>query len=331
MTTISPVVLALTVGLAFVVSLAAPLIWIPILRGLGAVDIPNARSSHLTPTVRGAGVAVATALVVATFLILILMPDERIVVSIFSASVLASLIGLVEDTRGLSIQWRLVIQLALSLVTAVVICKLTAQPVLLAIAFAVIISGYVNATNFMDGIDGISAFHGLVCGMYFAVAGAVTGHGWLTMSGAVLAAVHGGFLPWNLSSPRVFLGDCGSYLLGSMIVVTAVAASSIAPVLVCVAPAVPYLADTSMTIMRRIVRRERVCQPHRQHVYQRLVGLGFTHIASATVVALVSLVCGCAALLTKGGPAGWLACALLAVGYLSLPGLALSRRQVVNS
>jgi UDP-N-acetylmuramyl pentapeptide phosphotransferase/UDP-N-acetylglucosamine-1-phosphate transferase len=161
-------------------------------------------------------------------------------------------------------------------------------------------AAYINAANFMDGVDGISALHGLVSGVHFGVVGWLIHEPWLSGLGALVALVFTAFAPWNLSRARVFLGDVGSYLLGGLLAGCAVAAYFAgAGVLLAVAPLLPYLADTFTTLVRRAWRRERIFEAHRSHVYQELTGLGLSHLASASVVALASATCSAVAFFTR--------------------------------
>ena len=144
------------------------------------------------------------------------------------------------------------------------------------------IAAYINIANFMDGINGISSFHGILAGAAYAVAGVLAGQPWLTAGGAVLAMAFLGFLPWNLSRGSVFLGDVGSYLLGASVAALAVAGFlSGVYVEYVLSPILVYLADTGYTLLRRIKAGERWYASHREHVYQRLTDVGFSHLQSA--------------------------------------------------
>lgn len=319
--------------LSFGVSALTPFLWIPILRRLGVFDIPNERSSHTVPTVRGAGVAPATGVALAAFLFLSSHQDPFISVILITA-LLAAGLGLVEDVRGLSVRFRIAAQLSLASAMTVVLCSLTGRPLWLVPTLALISAGYINVANFMDGLDGISLLHGLVAGAHFAILGAVTDQSWLVLGGTTLACVFLGFAPWNLVRGRVFLGDVGSYLLGSLVVSLGIAAFlSGSPVILAVAPAAPYLADTFVTFLRRLSRGERVFEAHRTHVYQQLTTCGMSHLASASTVASASLLCSGLSFLARMGDwhavLSWVGTACVIVTYLSLPRiLALGRRRV---
>jgi UDP-N-acetylmuramyl pentapeptide phosphotransferase/UDP-N-acetylglucosamine-1-phosphate transferase len=309
-----------------VTAAASPRWWVPALRRWGVVDVPNARSSHRHPTIRGAGLAPAAGVLVGLLVALPLFrPADGVRLSWVLATALAfAALGLTEDMRGLAIPVRAGAQLGLGLVLGVGLCTLLDRPLWWALPVGLAVATYVNAANFMDGVDGMSALHGLVSGAYFFLLGLRLDHPWIAVAGALTAAGFAGFAPWNLLRRRVFLGDVGSYLLGALVVGCGSAVFlSGAPLLLAVAPALPYLADTGLTLVCRSWRHERVLESHRGHVYQRLTDRGWSHLASALAVAGSSVVCSLAALWSTAG--GWpmvgalLVIALVLTGYLTAP------------
>lgn len=113
--------------------------------------------------------------------------------------------------------------------------------------------------------------------------------------GAIAAGAALGFAPYNVARPRMFLGDVGSYFIGAWLAAVAVVGlrAGVAPEAE-MAPLGLYLADTGATLLRRVVRGERWYLPHRDHAYQRLTDLGWSHVqASAFVLACIG---ACAAL-----------------------------------
>jgi len=145
----------------------------------------------------------------------------------------------------------------------------------------------VNVVNFMDGINGIS---GLTLGVWggTAVVVATVHHSpELLLIGAVTAGSALGFLPANLPTARLFLGDVGSYLFGGLVglgILTGVRDGVPLPVLV--APLSVYLADTSHTLIRRARSHAALLSSHREHTYQRLVSeAALPHAGVAILVA----------------------------------------------
>ena len=190
--------------------------------------------------------------------------------------------------------------------------------------------GYVNAFNFMDGINGISAMSAAVAGGWYAWLGLDTSTPSLVVLGLALAGAAIGFLPWNLPRARVFLGDVGSYGVGMLIAGLAVMAmASGGSILEAVAPLVVYIADTAWALLKRIWRGDSWHQAHREHVYQRLVDAGWPHAGAATLVAAFALIaCGMAATLNvTAAAAGLLAIVLV---YLAVPRTLSPEHEVVS-
>lgn len=321
-----------------VIAAASPRLWVPALRRWGAVDVPNGRSSHRHPTIRGAGLAPASGVLVGLVVALLLV-DQRsglLLTTLLVAALAIAALGLAEDLRGLSIAVRALAQLGLGLLVGVALTILLDQPLGWAPAIALAVAAYVNAANFMDGVDGMSALHGLVAGTYYIVLGIRLDEPWITLTGGLTAAAFAGFAPWNLLRGRVFLGDVGSYLLGALVVLCGAGVFlSGAPVLAAVAPALPYLADTGITIIRRVRRGERVFEAHRSHVYQRLTDGGRSHLTSAASVAGASMICCIAAVVGMASPSALVGATVVVVlvlaTYLTAPRWAVSARNKVSA
>ena len=296
--------LALCIGAAFLTSLLLPFLFIPFLRRLGVLDIPNERSSHTKVIIRGVGVTIAAGVLLGTGLSLLtgLVAIDRSIMAILMAVIAAaSLLGWIEDFRGLSIRIRAGLQVLLGIAGTTALVWTMEQSYWWVPVGALAIASYINIANFMDGVNGISGLHGIAVGILYAVAGQLNDHVWMTVAGAVTAAAFAAFLPWNLGRGSVFMGDVGSYLLGASISGIAVAAF-LAGVNVeyLIFPVLIYLADTFSTLALRISRGERWYAAHRQHVYQRLTDVGLSHLQSAGVVTVCTLLTGGAGLVVVG-------------------------------
>ncbi len=288
------------VGLvALGLSLLLPIVVRPLLKRLGVVDVPNDRSSHTTLVIRGMGVAVAAAVLVALALSLatgLVAVDRSLILVIIGVVAAASTLGWLEDLRGLSIRIRASVQLLIGVIcTAALATTIDNSSYWWIPVGAIAVATYINTANFMDGINGISGMHGIVVGVFYAWAGMLSDQLWLTVAGVVVAAAFAGFLPWNLGRGFVFLGDVGSYLLGSAIAAIAVTGLLAGVYLeYLLSPVLIYLADTFTTFLRRARRGERLYAAHRQHVYQRLTDTGLTHVQVAVFVSVLSALTGAA-------------------------------------
>lgn len=292
--------LVLSALATFIIGSGAAAILLPLLRRHQVLDVPNHRSSHSTPTVRGGGLAIVTALVgglvTATVLVAPSAAPLPWILWFGSAVVAFSALGWAEDAWGLSIRARLAGQVLVAAAAGTAALVLSDLPTWLA---AIAMLGgifYVNTANFMDGVNGISGWNGTIVGSYFAIVGLVGDHASLTVSGAVAAAAFLSFLPWNSPRARMFMGDVGSYALGGgswALAVAAVAAG--VPILVAVAPLVVYSSDVVVTLLRRARRGDRLFDAHREHTYQRVHQITGSHQASmshATVATLATSAIG---------------------------------------
>jgi UDP-GlcNAc:undecaprenyl-phosphate/decaprenyl-phosphate GlcNAc-1-phosphate transferase len=273
------------------VTVAEP-VTIPFLRRLAAIDVPNLRSSHTVPTPRGGGAPIAAGLVIAALMI------HSLTTLTFGATVGAyATIGLADDLsghRGLSAGHRLLLQAAAGLVAGRVLASWIGLTPLASVAAAVIISvwivGFVNAFNFMDGVNGISATHALIGGAAYAGIGWWRPDTFLAAGGAAVAAGALAFLPWNAIRARVFLGDVGSYGLGAALALLAAGAiiRGIPPE-AALGPLSLYLADTAWTLLRRIRAGEPILEAHRTHTYQRLCDVGWSHQRVTAVTGVITV------------------------------------------
>ncbi len=306
--------------------LAAEPVTIPLLRRLAAIDVPGHRSSHTVPTPRGGGVPVAVGLLVSGVLAGGTgRPPYLAAVGFFGA------LGLADDLRGLPAVPRLVLQAAGGALAAALLVAPLRMPAAelagLTLLGALWVAAFVNAFNFMDGVNGISAGHAMIGGVAYACLGEWRQDMFLVAAGAAVAAGGLAFLPWNLVRARVFLGDVGSYALGAALAVLAACAilrgvtaeATLGPVAL-------YLADTAWTLQRRIRSGERWLEAHRTHTYQRWCDVGWSHqevtllTAAATVLLTLLGAASLAGNLPLRAAADAAGLCVLAV-YLSSPAL----------
>ena len=248
----------------------------------------TARSSHSVPTPQGAGVIVVpVALAVAA---LALMDSGHapaggmIYAGVVAVLALALMVvGFVDDMRSLGVMPRLLSQaLAVGIAIALLPEGLRVLPNVIPIAIerAVLFVGalwFVNLFNFMDGIDLISAVEtmavtlGIVLFAIFDVVPPAYGYVAVALLGAML-----GFAPWNAPPARLFLGDAGSLPIGLLLAVLLIHVAGHNAAAATVILPLYYLADATLTLLRRLARGEKVWQAHREHFYQQATRNGFT-------------------------------------------------------
>ncbi|MSP47985.1 MAG: glycosyltransferase family 4 protein [Alphaproteobacteria bacterium] len=279
------------------------------------VDVPNHRSSHARPTPRGGGIGLlAGALPALLVFALANAAPVPWLVLIAAAGVLA-VVSWRDDLGHVPARWRLLAQAAavaagLSVLDGGPVFQglLPPGPDLLAAGLAWV--WFVNLTNFMDGIDGITGVEAASIGLGLALVGTPAA------PALILAAAALGFLRWNWHPARLFMGDVGSvplgYLLGALLLLLA-KSGHWAPALIL--PGY-YLADATWTLVRRLLQRKRVWEAHREHFYQQAVQRGWSHGRVAVAVGLVNAGLVAAALLALDRPWPSLAAATLIVGAI---------------
>lgn len=256
---------------------------------LGFADIPNDRSLHTRATPRAGGVGFALVVPVATAIGLHALPggitSPEGVLLISSAGL--GLVGLIDDRYGLTVGVRLGAQCvaAAAIVAAGGVIRDVGVPgvsdVALA-AFAVPVTvvwlvAFTNIYNFMDGIDGLAAVQAIVAAAAIGVVAEHSGSVGLAFAMVILASGAAGFLALNWSPARIFMGDVGSTFVGFTLAGWAAMPSQGVPAVVWLAALSPFLFDSSVTLVRRLFRGERVYEAHRSHYYQRLVQQGWSH------------------------------------------------------
>lgn len=269
---------------------------IPVLQRRQILDRPNARSSHTVPTPRGGGIGVVAVLLPA-LAVWAVLTDVALATAIpvLGGAALLALVSWADDLRGLGPLPRLGAQ-ALATGAALVPAFLLAvaiQP-LLGLALLVLFFAwiwFVNLFNFMDGIDGITGVETLVCAVGVAiVALSLPAADALFAPAALIAGAAIGFLVWNWHPARVFLGDVGSvplgFLVGWLLLELAARGAWAAAIIL---PSY-YGTDATLTLLRRLLRGEKIWQAHKEHFYQRAVQAGRSHSQVSGAVGLAGTV-----------------------------------------
>lgn len=241
-----------------------------------AVDRPNQRSLHTSAVPRIGGLAIMFGTLVTWLFIGVAW--EWILLPLLLIG-----ISLVDDIRGLKARWRFLAQILVCAVFLVIhpqgIALVYMPLVLLGMVWVV------NLYNFMDGSDGLAGGMALFGFGAYAVAAYLVGQTELAILCASLASSCLAFLIFNFHPARIFMGDSGSIPLGFL-------ASALGvwgwqynvwafwfPLVVFS----PFIVDASITLFKRLLKREKVWLPHKSHYYQRLVQMGWGHKKTAMV------------------------------------------------
>jgi UDP-N-acetylmuramyl pentapeptide phosphotransferase/UDP-N-acetylglucosamine-1-phosphate transferase len=271
---------------------------LPLLRRY-ALARPNARSSHVEPTPQGGGIAVITASLSTACICAALMAMD-IPGVLFASTLFIALVGFADDVKSIPVLPRLLLQAA-----AVGAILLSAPPDLRIVPACplvierslILLAGlwFVNLVNFMDGLDLMTVAEVVPITGAMILLGSLNKYpAFPTLMAAALCGAMIGFVPYNRSVAKVFLGDVGSLpiglLLGWCLLQLAWHGQFIAALLL----PLYYLADATLTLLRRMANREPFWDAHRSHFYQRATNNGST--ASRVVSEVFALNLGLAAL-----------------------------------
>ncbi len=277
------------VALAAVAAVAtAGLIWLlkPMLQRY-ALARPNARSSHTIPTPQGGGIAVviAIAAVIAVFAWQgVPAFREPWVLSVLTGLGALAVAGVIDDIKPLPVLPRLALQLG---VASLLVMTLPIEKRLLAmipaelenVLLVLALVWFINLTNFMDGIDGMTVAEVVPIGVTLAVLGLFGFVPVLTGLLPVVLALTGamiGFAPFNRHVAKLFLGDVGSLPIGALTGWLLIVLAGAGHVHAALILPLYYVADATITLFRRWQRGERLSEAHRSHFYQHAVQRGFS-------------------------------------------------------
>lgn len=240
-----------------------------------ALDQPNERSLHAQPVPRVGGLGIATGSVVA------LAVAGLPLVALLAAAL--AWVSFTDDRRGLPIGLRFAAHAGASGAFLAVVMP-DGAPWLWIVALPLLV-WMTNLYNFMDGSDGLAGGMAVFGFGAFAVAAQISGHGSIAVASLGIAAASAAFLTFNFPPARVFMGDAGAIPLGFLAGGLGFLgwARGAWPFWFPVVVFSPFVADATVTLMRRLFRGERIWQAHRSHYYQRLVRLGWGHQRTALV------------------------------------------------
>jgi len=255
---------------------------------LQVLDQPNERSLHVTPVPRTGGIGILAVVLLNLGLAMLTEAAPAMLYWLTGSLLLLTAVAWLDDVRGVSILWRLAVQVA---ATLLLLFGLGALPqlgvsgnepllgsaVLLVVVLSVV--WMVNLFNFMDGMDGLAGGMAVIGFGCLAILSWLAGELLLAWLSAAVAGAALGFLVFNFPPARIFMGDTGSYGLGFL-----AAAFSLWGIVVGAFPIwspvltfSPFIVDATATLLRRAWRGERFWEAHKVHYYQRLANAGWPH------------------------------------------------------
>jgi UDP-N-acetylmuramyl pentapeptide phosphotransferase/UDP-N-acetylglucosamine-1-phosphate transferase len=270
------------------------------------LDHPNPRSLHEAPIPRTGGLGLHAGAQLALAVIAPNLPA-----ALWIAFIVLLVVSYWDDVRGIPAAARLAAHLAACglFVAAVLPAE---HGFLTAAAAALAIAWMANLYNFMDGSDGLAGGMAMIGFSTCGVAAWAAGSTEFALVNFCVAAAAAAFLVFNFHPARIFLGDAGAVPLGFLAAALGVMGwlqrdwTWWFPLLVFA----PFIVDATATLARRLLRRERVWEAHRDHYYQRLVQLGWGHRRTALTEYALMAASGLLALAALALPAALQAVAL---------------------
>ena len=272
----------------------------------GMLDRPNARSSHTKPTPRGGGIALILASVLGIILAVgVKLTEPHDALTIVVGMLVLGTVGAIDDVHSVGASARLtahagVAAWTLFMFDGLPVLHLGSTSVQLGAAGYVLgvlgIVWSINLFNFMDGIDGLA---GSQSALILGTVGLLLlwrGDSSLGTIALVVSASAAGFLVWNWPPAKIFMGDAGSGVIGYLVAAIAIGSENrrSVPLLAFVIISGLFVADATITLVRRVARGEHPADAHREHAYQRLTRMWGSHrsvsAASVAVTLLLALI-----------------------------------------
>jgi len=266
------------------------------------VDVPNSRSSHASPTLKGGGVVIMFTFI--AFLMGLYYLDilsSKIYLDLVMCSCVIGLVGFMDDIKEVNPRIRLVIHFLTAAIglyllngfKEVLFLGDTVNLGLLGNVLAMIyIVWFLNLYNFMDGIDGIASLQAItVCGAFTFINFWIFPSFDLWKVSLLFTSCILGFLYWNFPKAKIFLGDTGSGFIGLFLALFSIEASNNQPVLLWVFLILMsvFLVDATLTLFYRIYNNEVIFKAHSSHAYQKATTIFNSHILVTNFICLINL------------------------------------------
>ena len=268
------------------------------------MDVPNERSSHQTPTPRGGGLSfVATSIVGFLLLILNNTLDRADLLALCCAGAIAAIAGHLDDRQkisgatlrlGFHALGAIILIVGIGFPSQISLFDRTVNTGVIGSIFGVLyLVWLLNLFNFMDGTDGIAASEAI----FVCVAGSILNFHVLSdinfsAAAIILATSAFGFLLYNWSPAKIFMGDIGSGYLGIAIGgLSLMAAKQQHELLwVWIILLAVFVSDATVTLIRRLLRKQKPHVAHRSHTYQHLSIRFNSHAKVSLLVFAINIV-----------------------------------------
>lgn len=283
--------LATPPSIAFIVTLIV-IWWLIRSNVLKVLDHPNPRSLHTRAIRRTGGVGMMLGIGVSWATTPAALP-----ISISLGVALLVLISFADDIFGLPVLGRLLMHGAVAIWFSVALLFETHGWMIVTIITLSIV-WMINLYNFMDGSDGLAGGMTLIGFTCYGLTAWLGGDESFAVINFCVAAAAAAFLIFNFHPARIFMGDAGAIPLGFLAASLGIMGwmNDTWPLWLPVLVFSPFIADASVTLLRRCLSGERFWQAHRGHYYQRMVRGGFGHRNTALLGYILMLATGVSAM-----------------------------------
>lgn len=261
-----------------------------------ALDHPNSRSLHSVPVSRIGGLGLLLGVITAWLCFSVVMP-----VTVWIGIGLLVVISLIDDVWHAPVWCRLLIQ---SIVAAgfSTVLLLDTYGWTMVLCGAVAVVWMSNLYNFMDGSDGLAGGMTVIGFGYYGLIAYLAGNDNFTVINFSIVAAAAAFLLHNFYPARIFLGDVGAIPLGFLAAILGILGwmDDLWPMWVPLLIFSPFIVDSTITLIKRLLHGKKIWQAHREHYYQRLVQSGFGHRNTALSAYALMLTVGASAVWANG-------------------------------
>lgn len=313
--------------ISFFAALSVSVVLTPVARRMALkfrlVDKPDQRKRHLmtTPLLGGMAIYLSFALIVIAGMLfcngassMISLGWKSLCIMVIAGAGLMSIVGLIDDILGLIPATKLILHtIAAVLVGFIFVTKGALLSVFLAgssfawltVPLTVIwLVGITNSVNLLDHADGLSAGTCAIAAIFFSIVNLISGNYSIAFISAALAGATIGFLFYNYNPASIFMGDCGSNMLGFMLGIIAVLGvytpegsirgiAIFTPVLILALP----MIDTAFVLRYRWKNGKSLFNADRNHLAHRLMRLGLSHNEAVTILLVIAVLMGTLALM----------------------------------
>ncbi len=279
-------------------------------------DEPSSRGLHDHVVPRGGGLAIFGCVAVAGVMVHLLQGTKNVDLDLLAIVSLTGIgvMGFLDDRFNLGVGLRLIA--GLTLTTLLAVGSIGDQSIVVfgqafdwsfgvvLLAGAIGLFWLMNLFNFMDGADGVAGVQSLIASGALAIWFAGSGQEFLALLNVGLAGACLGFLWFNWAPARVFLGDVGSLVLGAWFGVMSLigVSQSGLPIEAFLILLGVFVFDATLTLVHRLLKRKRITQAHREHLYQKLILAGWGHGKVAVLIGTMAFVAAVLATLVVWNP-----------------------------